>query len=286
MKPYEHRSALDRKRTTMETVPVKRYRVPAYPTRLEVLANPDILAKNVPHRWQQNALTATALSVFLAANGCTDVDARSRPTEMKAAVVAPIFEHGSGRGATGCVVVAPPVFLSEEEAMQVITEELDKTSLEVTGKNVVLKGIEFPQRRERLRRVGNDWNEVVEEIPGESEPLSVDITDDKHEVAVEYISRFDYFRLGGARSSSTVQGYNFKDVATDLAEAVEKKGPGVYFGTFYDPMTKTDWRQFMAEKDSRKRWEQARAQGEVEAKRLLRLQVKDFVDWLKGQGVI
>jgi hypothetical protein len=47
-------------------------------------------------------------------------------------VVAPIFEHGEGRGATGCVVVTFPVFLSEEEAMQVIREELAEHGIDLT----------------------------------------------------------------------------------------------------------------------------------------------------------
>jgi hypothetical protein len=271
---------------TMYLKPVKRYRVPAYPTRLQVLVESDILAKNVPHGWQHTALTATAISVFLAANSFAQADNSCKPSNPKAAVVAPIFEHGDGRGAIGCVVVAPPVFLSEEEALQVITEELTKSGLQVTDTNVVLKDVEIPQLREYYRQVGNDWKEEVEEIPGKTNPLSADIVDDKHHVAVEYVSESDYFHLGGPRSGSTVQGYNFKNVAASVAKAVEKKGPGVYFGTFYDPMTKADWTKSKDEKDWSKRWEQARTQGGTEAKRLLRLQVKDFVDWLKGQGVI
>ena len=34
--------------------------------------------------------------------------------------VAPVFIHGEGRGALGCVVVSPPVFLSEAEALEVL----------------------------------------------------------------------------------------------------------------------------------------------------------------------
>jgi len=276
------------RRTIMDAKPVRRYRVPAYPTRLEVLADPDILARNVPHNWQQNALTATALGVFLAANSCALADEGPKPPSPKAAVVAPIFDHGGGRGATGCVVVAPPVFLSEEEALQVITEELTKSGLEVTGKNVVLKGVEVPQHQEHFRQVGDDWKEEIREVPGKGEPLSADVADDKHHVAVEFVSGSDYFRLGGAMSGSTVQLYDFKDVAANVAKAVEKQRPGVYFGTFYDPMVKLGRSQINVddEKDWRTRWEQARKQGGTEAKRLLRLQVKDFVDWLKGQGVI
>lgn len=270
----------------MDVKPVKRYRVPAYPTRLEVLADPDILANNVPHNWHQNAVTAAALGVFLAANACAHTDPGSKPSHPKAAVVAPIFEHGSGRGSTGCIAIAPPVFLSEEEALQVITEELTGAGLEVTATDVVWDKVKITQREEHYRQVGNDWKQDVSDIPGRGEPLSADITDDKHRVAVEYVSMSDYFRLGGPASNFSVQGYDFKAVATGVAKVVAKKGPGVYFGAFYDPVVDVDRSQFESEKDRRKREEQVQAQGEIEAKRLLRLQVKDFVDWLKGQGVI
>lgn len=270
----------------MDVKPVKRYRVPAYPTRLEVLADPDILANNVPHNWHQNAVTAAALGAFLAANACAQADPGAKSLLPKAAVVAPIFEHGSGRGSTGCVAVAPPVFLSEEEALQVITEELTGAGLEVTATNVVLKRVKISQHIEKLDEFGNDGKWLLNDIPELAEPLSIDITDDKHRVAVEYVSESDYFRLGGPRSFSTSQRYDFCEVATGVAKAVEKKGPAVYFGAFYDPLVQADRSQFRDEKDCRKRWEQEQAQGEAEAKRLLRLQVKDFVDWLKGQGVI
>jgi hypothetical protein len=36
----------------------------------------------------------------------------------------------------------------------------------------------------------------------------------------------------------------------------------------------------------RKELEEGTRKAAVESKRLLRLQVKDFIDWLKGQGVI
>ena len=56
------------------------------------------------------------------------------PTQTNAvAIVAPIFQHGEGRGATGCIVMSPPVFLSEEEALLVVREELGKSEMGQTG---------------------------------------------------------------------------------------------------------------------------------------------------------
>ena len=43
--------------------------------------------------------------------------------------VAPIFVHGDGIGAFGCMVTAPPVILSEEDALQIIKAGLAKHNL-------------------------------------------------------------------------------------------------------------------------------------------------------------
>ena len=88
----------------MEPKPVRHSEQPAFPTRREVLAG-----------------AATFAVVNL--TGCSFVFAEP---EAAKTTVAPIFEHGDGRGATGCVVVSPPVFLSEEEGMQILREELAK----------------------------------------------------------------------------------------------------------------------------------------------------------------
>lgn len=109
--------------------PVSRYDTPSYPTQLDVLATPEILAAHPPRGWLSNRDLAAFAAALLAANfaGCDsdkDHTLRKRLAPHAAAVVAPVFEHGDGRGATGCVVISPPAFLSEEEALAVIREEL------------------------------------------------------------------------------------------------------------------------------------------------------------------
>ena len=269
----------------MKPKPVRRYGTPAYPTRLQVLADPNLLKKHIPANWLSTPELAGAVAIFLAANSCTKAGEKQLPASSSAAVVAPIFEHGEGRGATGCIAVSPPVFLSEEEALQVITEELTNAGVQVTGTDVVLEGVTIPQHIETYRHVGDRFEEKVEEIPG-TEPLSVDIKDDEHRIGVEFVSKSDYFKLGGAMSPSTAQEYDFKQVARDVAKAVGQKGKGIYFGTFYDPIPEVDWKSLRTEKDWQKRWEAAKTREGAEAKRLLRQQVQGFIDWLKGQGAI
>ena len=95
----------------MEAKPVQRCEQPAYPTRREVLAG------------------AASFALFRL-TGCSFVFAESDEGKI---TVAPIFKHGEGRGATGCIVVSPPVFLSEEEALQIVKEELAKHGVQLAA---------------------------------------------------------------------------------------------------------------------------------------------------------
>jgi len=270
----------------MESIPVKRYRRPAYPTRLEVLSDPDLLAKHVPAAWLRRPELAGAVAVFLAANVCVEAGDKKPLPSVGAAVVAPIFEHGEGRGVTGCVVVAAPVFLSEEEALQVIVEVLGKAGVEVTARNVVMKDVVIPVRGIVEYEVAGKPAMAVREFPALGQPLSVDIEDGKRHIGVEFVSCRDYTRLGGVASLSTVQEYDFKQVAKGVAGAVREKGTGLYFGTFYDPVHHGDKEVVRPEDDRSRTVGAIGVLSESEARHLLRLQVQDFVDWLKGQGVL
>jgi hypothetical protein len=291
--------------------PVRRVAVPAYPTKLDVLAEPELLARHVPPAWLAKAEVAGALSAFLAVNtvGCTDrpivPKARTNPRLANAAIVAPVFEHGAGqapgRGVMGCVAVASPVFLSEEEALQVIHDELTKYGLEASQRGVLLKSVKIEGRRptdecnwltDQRKR---DMAKVVE-------PLEVDLIDPKRKVAVEYIAATDFDPLGGDEPDGEMM--SIRAVAKSVAACVQSQGKGVYFGAFYDPVVymKHDLIKWpsserprtgdaKADREALDRafedaWEKAEDDTRTESKRLLREQVKDFADWLKGQGVI
>src|SRR5690606_34641768 len=63
-------------------------------------------------------------------------------------VVAPIFEHGEGRGSIGCSAVVPPAFLSEEEGMQILGEELAKHGIALKPGRT-LEEVRVPARVEK-----------------------------------------------------------------------------------------------------------------------------------------
>lgn len=291
----------------MKAIPVRNYRSPVYPTRLQVLADPTILQRHVPPAWRSRAPMAGALAAFLAVNAQVQASDSKLPKSKEAAVVAPIFKHGEGRGATGCIVVAPPTFLSEEEALQVIVEELSKAGLAVTRRNVELPSVVMPNRMSQMRftiwgipvpyrrvqdaakqaGIKGQWKPFVQEFPGK--PLNVDIFDDQRRVAVEFLSRKDYRDVGGIWSFSSVQSYNFAETATNIAKQVTRQGKDFYFGVLYDPASKGNLSKTSkteSVEDRLQNRQQRRQQAHAESLELLREQVKDFMDWLKGQGVI
>jgi len=267
----------------MRPEPLKRMQQPRYPTRRAVLANPELLERHLPPGWRVTRELAASTSLFLAAGlaACRGGDGKDQAAAGNRAVslVAPIFEHGEGRGAWGCVVVAPPIFLSEEEALQVIREELSAHGVTFTESNVRAEGVTFPAHEIQydVDENGNVTEEVTES-PGARQPYDIDARDPVHGISVEFVSRDDYHALGGPESSSTVQCYDLKEAALDLKRAMEESGRGGRcFGAFYDPLESC----YDGEDDGSDR------QGsKEESLRLLRAQVKDFVDWLEAQGVI
>jgi hypothetical protein len=289
----------------MNSRPVTRYKTPRYPTRLEVLADHTLLEKHLPPAWKSCAEMAGVVTLLLAANSVTGVSQeRMKSATGKPAVVAPIFAHGEGRGAVGCVVVNPPVFLSEQDAMQVIREQLTKAGVALSASHVALQDVVIPLYRQQWSQ-GDQRPKVVP--TGDAKVFFLDALDPKKRVGVEFVSYDHYFDLGGEQSASTVQDYDFKRIAAGVDKAVAQSHD-IYFGAFYDPMSSRQQNTEMqsrlrtlyderrkltntdkiAEKDAeiRHAYEEMNAAARAMSHALLEQQVRDFIDWLKGQGVI
>lgn len=281
----------------MHAQPVKRYRKPAYPTRLEVLSQPKLLERHVPASWRAMPEITGVVALFLAAN--TNVQSADKNATGAAAVVAPIFEHGNGRGAIGCVVVAPPVFLSEEEAWQVIDQELERSKIKIGTKQYAIPGVAFPQRM--LDFDPKENKSYVRKVEGTRMPYLADRADPQKSIAVEFVSQADFRRLGGVQSSSSVQDFDLKGLGKSVAKTIQLDAKDkIYFGVLYDPAYRPEYKDVPGinqEKPKRDEvsklpdtredlWARRQAVGKAESRRLLRQQVRDFVKWLQGQGAI
>jgi hypothetical protein len=292
----------------MKSKPVRKYTPPNYPTRLEIAARPGLHHRHQPPAWCKWPELTGAAGLFLLADTARLSAAESPPTASQSvgqrnavAIVAPVFEHGKGRGATGCIVVSPPVFLSEEEALQVIREEMAAKGVTLGNNQTEVPGVS----------VQTPYEPGVKSTP---EPFKASAADAKKGVFVEFIGRRQARRWERERwlvdkdssgLGGTVQFYNMPKTAAYVVKRVEREATNkVYFGTFYDPMARPDdvgqkpaaqqpsgqtngWKDLKSEKGRLTgRWSGAAEPLWKESRRLLRLQVQDFLKWLEAQGAI
>jgi hypothetical protein len=277
----------------MKPKPVHKYAQPKYPTRVEIAARPALLQRHHPPAWRKWPELTGAAGLFLLADAARLPAAdgppggNQNPAQTKAvAIVAPIFEHGEGRGADGCMVMTPPVYLSEEAALQVIREEMAAKGVQLGTNQTTLAGV-----------TRMDWKPGVGTT---QEPFKADLAAPKQKVVVEFLSAreaswWDLIRdqeEGNLHILSTVRSYDIPKTAAYLAKRVKQKATDrIYFGTFYDPLAGTlDIQRLAREyRDRQSKPPGQRVQSvdpRIESQRLLRLQVQDFIKWLQAQGAI
>ncbi|MCX6924648.1 MAG: hypothetical protein NT154_15750 [Verrucomicrobia bacterium] len=297
----------------MKSKPVRKYAQPKYPTRLEIAACPALLYRHQPPAWRKWPELTGAAGLFLLADAARLPAADGAPKGSQnpvqtnaVAIVAPIFQHGEGRGATGCIVMSPPVFLSEEEALQVIREEMAGKGVQLGNNQTTLAGVTVERGRFSVPAAtagatkGTQPARPTFEI--KQEPFKTDAADPKKNVFVEFLSERDANQwdlerareeraTGGTNSafpfSSSVRSYDMTNTAGYVAERVRRQATDkVYLGTFYDPLAGTlDFSKLRAAK-SEPNFKAVMAEATLESRRLLRLQVQDFLKWLQAQGAI
>ncbi len=193
--------------------------------------------------------------------------------------------------------------------MQIIREQLAQAGLPMTDSDALMDGVGIPQWE---LSIDTDWvNGGVGLRRVESAtvvPFRVDMQNAQRGVVVEFVSALDEEALDRTFWNSTAQHYDMAGTARRIAERVRTDGRGAFVGVFYDPLPpETDgptWQliQQLAQavanpsagrsggptvsEDRRPPGGIEHETGEDQARRLLREQVKDFVEWLKGQGVI
>jgi len=305
----------------MKVKPLKKYKTPFYPDKSAVLRNPNIL-KAMPQRWKDRASVGFVLSstILLLQTGCgnkitgsgmdTNMGSENISThgEIKPLpdtdpiLVAPIFEHGMGRGSFGCVSVAPPTFLSEAEALEVINEEAGREGIIFTNEMIQLENIEIPVT-DLFPRSENDGNTELKTI---KETLDLDGYDSERKIAVEFVSKDDVvaWRDKNPEFLSSVETYDALGAAKKLQEGLKDKTDGIITGVFYDPMgfdkqiyddyskelRKISDNTELSDEQKNLQWKELSIKYEEAVKEsktaMLREQVKDFLSWLKAQGII
>lgn len=288
----------------MDIKPVKTTDKPKYPLKDEISVG--TLKSSVPVRWTHSAAAKAALGALAAMTlvGCVPemqtagvpvapsitsennynltetpiVDGTPMGKFMIEKInVAPLFLHGEGRGAFGCVMVAPPVFLSEDDALAVINETAKEYGLKFTAGD----GPEFTG-------VTQPVTSLYGEETGPSDKtttLKPDFTDSEHGVVIEYVSVEDVRKWHKETGYAvSVEEYDTEDVADQLSDGLEQADNNGFYtaGVLYDPCERCE----PEDPSNEEEWNKAEAKTRQMSEEQLKAQAKDFFEWLKTQGII
>jgi len=224
----------------MNVSPVSRYANPRYPAREILDEHPELL--RLPRRWRQHALVLAALTaVGTLAAGCrpqaavAEIPTGGAPPPPPApafAKVAPIFEYGTGHGAFGGIGGNSPVFLSEDDARQVIVDESKRAGITFAADGKRFTEFNMPVT---WVKYGGD----KEHAPAlQRRELVLDGMDAAKGIGYEYVSKDDFtaWQSKDNPMHSTAWSEDLLAPARQLRdELVKVESPGAY-GVFYDPM--------------------------------------------------
>jgi len=270
--------------------PIKKIAAPKYPDQYAVELDQLLLAHK-PLRWRSAPIAGTVLSavVMLGLAGCSDfgtvTDGVPAPPPYSPESSAtgksppypptPFFEHGNGIGVYGCNAVATPVFLSEDDAFAIIRDEFARLELTVERGGGRVEDIMVP-----VVDLGHDdARKKFESRPGS---IDLDFSVDGKHIVMEYVSADDMREWSDPDSvTASVTSANFKQAARTLNDSLNAADLENTPGVFYDPAEMFNgWEQGIYKGEEK---EQAAREQALAA---LRAQVKDFLEWLAGQGVI
>jgi hypothetical protein len=290
---------------SLKVVSVTRYEEPLYPTH-GILDEHSELLKLVPKRWRGNPAVFAALAGACLLLADYKAQAGPNPKEQSKSLVAPIFEHGRGVayfGGDGPGFVA----LSEEDARRIVSDEAGKAGLIFVPDSLILKNVNCPVTDPYafLRRSNPPLKIEPSEKDRRQIPLQLDGTNRKKMVSYEYVSvkDFNQWRARGSSVSSTVDMTDSIGAARQLRESIISAKPAGYYGVFYDPGVSRDEAtggnpaielpsaeyfadQTTLEPDLPRLQSKRQSPTTILAGAKLREQVRDFIKWLKGQGVI
>jgi len=219
----------------MKSTPLVRYRCPRYPTKREVRADRSLLKNRSGVLHLDKTEMAGALALFLSAcNG----------SGIEPAV-----------SAVGCMSILPPVFMSEEEALDIVVGEAARQGL--------------------MLQTGWRAREAMQL------PIDADAVNLEHNVAIEFVSHDDCIAFystaqdGGVVEDGAVPedaaveyrgqcNYQWQQIGEELAVRVQRANSDVHFRAITDPMS-----DYLPASEQ-----------------YLRDQVTNFVEWLRAIGEI
>jgi|GEM_PF-824723 len=315
----------------MKIKPIKHYQSPSFPTQEHFDSNPELLFKSIPLTWRNKAAIVATMSTILLGNVRSSATNDSSSEEVLSvqpdekmpdnengriqpvneqvkfnSKIAPIFEHGEGRGAFGCIVISPPAVISESEAKQIIIEMCEKYGVQFDTNGAVIEDVKlFFKEYVSVENKAGKTPRFVRVCEYQKDNLRYDGYDKNLNIGFIYVSASDFRRMGPKSCiyRSSVYNITTKRLAKDLRSKLKLNGKS-HSVVFYDPLPslipwkhKKDYRECMRMSnidnlDSIKGIEKIMLDDcykvsngieEVEYMRavsLLRMQVQDFLWWV------
>ena len=268
----------------MKIKSVNNSRQPNYPTIELFVKYPELLARNIPGSWLKNKVVATSFAAFLLSSCGTNTVQTNEAVEVIDTLgiknpagtskekkadndivtnIAPVFAHGEGCGETGCIVMSPPVFISEDDAIKIILDKLRAEGYNFSTENSPTFSFTVPNL------VNCDEKKRMTNIK-----LKMDAYNVNSKWAIQFISTSDFYKFSTEDGCwSSVTDFDTKKAAEIINQEL-KKQKKTNAVVFYDPIAQVNF-------DDWENYENA----EKEAKDLLLAQVDDFIKWLKTNNI-
>lgn len=300
----------------MKLAPLKHYRRVEYPTQEILNQHPELL-RVLPRRWHSNPVVLGTLAGLLALMEQSIAMAQDKQSLR----VAPIFVHGEGRAAIGGDAAYPLVLLTEAEARKVIEEEASKAGLEFSTRDHKLRGVDLPitdefvflekleqQHRKFLREHGK--KPANTNNTSKKGDLELGGWNPKLQTGYKFLALKDFqaWERKDNLGRCTVSVYDMLDTARRLQVGLRNVNETGAVAVFYEPVGKPskdmeyprplpteskdgnalskEEKDKAAERASQEYWKQYDATAKKVGEEQLRSQVKDFLAWLKAQGVM
>lgn len=231
--------------------PILKYQEPDYPCRDYLLEHPELL-RYVPKRWRGNPLIHTFLGAALCLLNQPAAQAEDKTEKT------PVLQMHIGIAGDMCA----PKFLSEEEATKIIQSEAKKAGIAFTSPGEKITNL-------KVRYIiSSDDKKLSSPVEKGLKEVTMNGLDEKKHVAFEYLSEKGIEKLDEEmKTNSSEQQFGWATLESRTAAvktALDKAEPGVRHAVFYDPQGYDD-------KENRKQ---------------LEIQVREFLAYLKAQGVI
>ena len=261
----------------MKIKPLSSYDAPAYPTIGETRADARLLERRPSTmRGRGHAGSVASLlgaGIFIQITG-TSCGADAEPRDVKIDIVdfadrapgdgtnavektaakkiattrvAPLLEEAlanDGRGFFGCVATAAPVYLSEDDAMDLIKTELEKVGLKLK-RSVEIDGLQIPDSSTKQKaRPGNDIDLDEDEKPRIKNLVegsyTFDLGTEDKSVVVKFLSWDDFSKWKNEPSGPkfSITSYDFAWLAAQVRDSFSRRAAGepVVIGLFFEPV--------------------------------------------------